>query len=62
MTTSNNYPIVDSVRYRVEERNKIGEWVLNTEAFDLADARRFASRLRKSGVVRIIKVTKEIVK
>ena len=60
MTTSNNYPIVDSVRYRVEERNKIGEWVLNTETFDLADARRFASRLRKSGVVRIIKVTKEI--
>lgn len=59
MTTPNNYPIVDPVSYRIEERNKLGEWVLNAETFTLADARRIASRLRKPDVVRIIRVTKE---
>jgi len=54
-----DYPIVDPVSYRIEERNKLGEWVLITETFAMADARRIASRLWNTDMVRIIKVTKE---
>jgi len=61
VTDPNDYPLVDPITYHVEERNVLGEWVLNTKTFDLADARRIASRLRRSDTVRIIKVTKEIV-
>ena len=61
MTTAiqNDYPLVNPVLYRIEERNRLDEWVLNTETFDLADARRFANRKTDR---RIVKVTKEIVK
>ena len=60
MTTAirKDYPLVNPITYHVEERNVLGEWVLNTETFDLADARRFANRKTDR---RIIKVTKEIV-
>jgi len=47
------------VSYRIEERNKLGEWVLITETFAMADARRIASRSWNTDMVRIIKVTKE---
>jgi hypothetical protein len=51
-------PIVDPVLYRIEERNRLGEWRVHSRAFDLAEARRIANRKPDR---RILRITKEIV-